>query len=147
MVYDVCKLVSQNAVPPSQVINEDVIILTCPISQIELIAVRWITIIVVNNRLNPVPSELMKAETVYSVLPLIARSVGPDFSEAPPNPKIVLLRRYPTDWQIHVDDSKSGLGFELVSSTPADKVGTRGPSMDYIRSRVQEFMEERFGGE
>jgi len=155
MVYDVCKLVSQNAVPTSQVINEDVIILTCPISQIELIAVRWIiskyaskkTIILVNNRLNPVPSELMEAETVYSVLPLIARSVGPDSAEAPPNPKIVLLRRYPTDWQIHVDDSKSGLGFELVSSIPADKVGIRGPSMDYIRSRVKEFMEERFGGE
>jgi len=60
MVNEVCKLVSQNAVPPSPVINEDVIILTCPISQIELIVVRWIiskfaskkTIILVNNRLN-----------------------------------------------------------------------------------------------
>jgi len=152
MINDICKLVAKNALPETEAQKDDIIIISCPISQPELIGVRWLvskhgsskTIIVVNNRLNPLPRELMASETVYSVLPLIARSVGGDDS-AKPNPKIVVLRRYPNAWEIHVDDSKSGVGFELVSSVPEDKVGIRGPSMEYISNRVKEYMQQKFG--
>jgi hypothetical protein len=153
MINEICKLVSQNAIPTPNALNEDVIIMSCPITQAELIGVRWLvskyggskTIIIVNNRLNPLPRELMEAETVYSVLPLIARSVGSASDEKPAtrNPKIVLMRRYPHDWQIYVDDS-SGLGFELASSVPAQSVGVKGPSMDFISERVKEYMVEKF---
>lgn len=152
MINDICKLVSENAIPSAQSHNEDVIIMNCPFSQAELIGVRWLvskygsskTIIIVNNRFNPLPRELMEAITVYSVLPLIARSVSTASSEEKPaNPKIVLMRRYPHDWQIYVDDS-SGLGFELVSSVAAKNVGVKGPSMDFISKQVKEYMIGRF---
>ena len=150
MMQDICKLVSQNAIPSANAQDEDAIIINCPASQAELIGVRWLIskygsskrIIIVNNRLNPLPHELVEAETIYSVLPLIARSVGKK-DEENKNPKIVLMRRFPDDWQIHVDAS-SGLGFELVSSVPAKHVGVRGPSMEFISKRVKEFMIQKF---
>jgi hypothetical protein len=151
MINDLCKLVSQNAIPVANANDEDVIIMSCPVSQAELVGVRWLvskygsskTIIIVNNRLNPLPQELLGAETVYSVLPLIARSVGSaPAADKPANPKIVLMRRYPHDWQIYVDDS-TGPGFELASSVPVQSVGVRGPSMDFISERVKEYMTEK----
>lgn len=152
MMNDICKLVSENAVPVSNGKDEDILIISCPSSQAELIGVRWLvskygsnkTIIIVNNRLNPLPNELMEAETVYGVLPLIARSVGSASEGKSKNPKVVLLRRYPNDWQIHIDDNSSGLGFELISSVPAKNVGVRGPSMNFISERVKEFMVQKF---
>jgi len=154
MLHDMVKLVAKNALAASEAKEEDIIIMMCPISQAELVGVRWLvskyggskTIVIVNNRLHPLPQELMASETVYSVLPLIARSVGSASDNPNPSPKIVLLRRYPKAWEIHVDVSKSGAGFELASEVPASEVGVRGPSMEYIGNRVKEFMQLKFGG-
>lgn len=150
MINDVCKLVSKNVMESEQIETDDVMIINAPISQVELVATRWLisrysmdkTIVIVNNRINPLPQEMMGAVPSYCVLPLIARTVQDSNN---PNPKIVLMRRFPDDWQIHIDDSKSGNGFELVSSVPASKVGVRGPSMEWISGCVKDFMQQRFG--
>ncbi|GFH54421.1 hypothetical protein CTEN210_10897 [Chaetoceros tenuissimus] len=150
MINDVCKLVSKNVMESEQIQTDDVIIVNAPISQVELVATRWLisrysmdkSIVIVNNRINPLPQEMMGAVPSYCVLPLIARTVQDSNN---PNPKIVVMRRFPDDWQIHIDDSKSGKGFELVSSVPAKKVGVRGPSMEWISGCVKDFMQQRFG--
>lgn len=157
MINEVVKSVTINGTPEQ---NDDVIIILAPISQQELVGVRWLvskygdskTIIIFNNKLNPLPNELMMAETCYSVFPLIARSATPPPSssqndegqEQPVNPKIVLLRRFPSDWEIHIDINE-GSGFELAGSVPAGNVGMRGPSMDWIAGCVKQHMQSKFG--
>ena len=156
MINEVVKSVAINGTPEQ---NDDVIIILAPISQQELVGVRWLvskygdskTIIIFNNKLNPLPNELMMAETCYSVFPLIARSAtSPPSSsqnegqEQPLNPKIVLLRRFPRDWEIHIDINE-GSGFELAGSVPAGNVGMRGPSMDWIAGCVKQHMQSKFG--
>jgi hypothetical protein len=151
MINDIVRSVGTNG-SPSQ--NEDVIVILAPISQQELVGVRWLvskygsskTIIIFNNKLNPLPNELMMAETCYSVFPLIARntSSSPKDKTQPENPKIVLLRRFPRDWEIHIDTNE-GAGFELAGSVPANNVGMRGPSMDWIAGCVKQHMQLKFG--
>lgn len=149
MMKNIANFVATNAMPKADAKEEDVIIIACPtMSQTELVGVRLLvsqfsskTIVIVNNRLNPLPRELMLSETVYSVLPLIARSVTGDSK----NPKIVLLRRHPNKWEVHVDDSVSEKGFQLVSAVEADSVGTRGPSMEWIGETVKTYMQGKFG--
>jgi len=161
MINEVVKSMTMNGSPNE---NDDVIIILAPISQQELVGVRWLvskygcskTIVIFNNKLNPLPNELMMAETCYSVFPLIARSsTSPPPPTAPPsqseqqpnqpvNPKIVLLRRFPRDWEIHID-ANEGSGFELAGSVPAGNVGMRGPSMDWIAGCVKQHMQSKFG--
>jgi hypothetical protein len=144
--------------------HNDAVIVLSSCSDAEMIAVRRIvatyedkkTIILVNCKLNPLPRELIAAETVYSLLPLIARPVQPNpddlfqkeeqtasQSQPPAAPKIVVLRRYPRDWDIFVDvDGNSG--FELVESVPVTSLmgGRRkGPSMEYIAGCVKRHMQ------
>ncbi len=149
MMQEIAALVAANAMPAAEAKHEDVIIISCPtMNQAELVGVRLLvsqysrskTIVIVNNRLDPLPTELITSETVYSVLPLIARSVKGDSD----NPKIVLLRRYPKNWEIHLD-SKGDAGFQLVSTIPAETVGLRGPSMELIGERVKSYMQTKFG--
>ena len=99
-----------------------------------------------NNKLHPLPNELMFAKTCYSVFPLIARSSTSSLDEngeRPSNPKIVLLWRFPRDWEIHIDINE-GLGFELAGSVPAVDVGMRGPLMDWIAGCVKQHMQLKF---
>ena len=151
MINDVVKAVATNV---SLRQNEDIIIIQAPVSQQELVGVRWLvskyssskTIILFNNKLNPLPNELLMAETCYSVFPLIARSSSSpqeNSPEQPKNPKIVLLRRYPSDWEIYID-SNEGQGFQLADSVPASNVGQRGPSMDWIAGCVKKYMQSKF---
>ncbi len=154
MINAVVKSVTTNGSPEQ---NDDVIVILAPTSQQELVGVRWLvskygndkTIVIFNNKLNPLPNELMMAETCYSVFPLIARSAASATSQnegekQQENPKIVLLRRFPRDWEIHIDVNE-GSGFEFAGSVPAGTVGMRGPSMEWIADCVKQHMQTKFG--
>jgi hypothetical protein len=165
MTDHVIKAVSANAQPLDE---EDTVIILSAASREEMIGVRGLvskfggkkTIILVNCCLNPPPRELMKAQTVYSIQPFLARpkvSEGNIFgSNRPPSelnqqqsrqsqqkfPKIVLMRRFPRDWEIFVD---IGSGFELARTVLASEVDKRGPSMEFIAGCVKQFMQARLG--
>jgi hypothetical protein len=154
MMDAVMKAVAANAQPEA---DEDTLIILSPTSKEETIGVRALaakfegkkTIIMVNSKLDPLPHELSKAVTVYSILPLIARAVvseqnifGSEPKQDPKPPKIVVLRRYPRDWEIHID---SGNAFELAASVPAEQVGRNGPSIQWIAERVKQHMQSKLG--
>jgi hypothetical protein len=152
MQSGVIKAVSANAQPK---VDEDILIILSAASPEEMIGVRGLvrkfgnkkTIIMVNCKFDPLPRELTNAKPVYSILPLIARTAvsetnlfGSEPKEEPKAPKIVVLRRYPRDWEVHVD---TGSGFELVASAPAAKVGRKGPSMQWIAGCVKQHLQSR----
>jgi hypothetical protein len=154
MMGAVIKAVTDNAQPQA---DEDTLIILSAMSQEELIGVRGLaakfegkkTIILVNSKLDPLPPELSKAVTVYSIFPLIARAmasknntVDSEPKQDPKPPKIVVLRRYPSDWEIHID---SGDGFKLAASIPAEQVGKNGPTMQWIADRVKQHLQIRVG--
>ena len=125
--------------------TENVIMILSPATQEEMIAVRKLIsdyssdkyIVLVNHKLNPMPKELFTAETVYSMLPLIANAKSSPVEQ--PNPKIVLMRRYPQEWEIFIA-IQNNMEFELAASIPAHSVGKRGPSMEIIADCVKQFM-------
>ena len=105
-------------------------------------------IVLVNCRATPLPRELATAQTVYSILPLVAK---PTQSTSPfgsndknknyqPPPKVVILRRFPRDWEIFVD---TGHGFDLAATAPAESVPQKGPSMTWIANAVKRYLEAR----
>jgi len=157
MMNDVVKAVGMFAMPKEYSNDEDAIIILSPVSQSEMIAVRSLvgkygnskTIIIVNCRLDPLPRELLMAETVYSILPLLARrtvmegnmfGVSNEKTNQAPSPKVVLLRRYPRDWELYVD-IHDGNGFELVGEAPAKMVSMTGPSMEWIAGSVKKHIQ------
>jgi len=103
------------------------------------------TIVLVNCHFEPVPVEIIKAETVYSLLPLAAKqkqqASGSD--SYAPVPKVVVLRRYPRDFEVFMDFGK-GSGFELTESVSTEQVGKRGPSLQWIADRLKQQMDARF---
>jgi Domain of unknown function (DUF1995) len=160
MVDDVIRAVSANAQPKD---DEETMIILSATSREEMIGVRGLvskyggnkTVLLVNCNLIPPPRELFKAQTVYSIQPFIARqkvSEGNIFGSSAPSssvepqatlqPKVVLIRRFPRDWEVFVD---VGGGFELARTVPATQVDTRGPSMEFIASCVKEFLQSRLG--
>jgi hypothetical protein len=150
MMGAVIKAVADNAQPEA---DEDTLIILSAMSTEELIGVRGLaakfegkkTIILVNSKLDPLPRELHKAVTVYSILPLITRAVVSEqntFDSEPKPPKIVVLRRYPNDWEVHID---SGDGFKLAASVPDEQVGRNGPTVQWISERVKQHLQTRIG--
>jgi Domain of unknown function (DUF1995) len=144
MVDDVIRAVSANAQPKD---DEDTLIILSAISREEMIGVRGLvskygsnkTILLVNCNLSPPPRELIKAQTVYSIQPFIARQKvsevnlfgsreSPDSLEphAKKPPKVVLMRRFPRDWEIFVDVCG---GFELAQTVPG--TSSRAPSRGF----------------
>ena len=155
MTDDVTAAVSANAKPTDE---EDTIVVLSPVSPEEIVAVRALvgtykttkTIVLVNCRrlARPVPRELMGAVTVYSILPLLAKpanSNGNDEEEETRTPKVVLLRRYPRDWEVYVDvggEDEAG-GFDLAASVPDGSVPVDGPAMEWLRDVVQRYLQSR----
>ena len=154
MFDDVINAVDKHAVQSS----DDTIIILSALCQEEMIAVRRIiaryeekkTIILVNCKLNPMPRELLGAEIVYSLLPLVAKTVqstesifDKQVSNNKPNPKVVVLRRYPRDWEVFVD--LDGSGFDLAASVSAEEVESKGPSMDWIARCVKRYTASKTG--
>ena len=146
MMDDVIAAVSANGKPYD---NEDNIIILSPVSKEEMIAIRALVgqymktkkIILVNCKLDaPLPPELIGAETVYSILPLIAKSASRRIEDRD-DPKVVVLRRFPRDWEIYVD---VGDGFDLAASVPNSSVGGKqGPSMEWVSSAVKRYLQSR----
>jgi hypothetical protein len=97
--------------------------------------------------LDPLPRELINARTVYSILPLVAQPVEvegnplatPPKRDASP-PKVVVMRRFPRDWEVFVD---AGRGFELAETAPSGTAMQRGPSMQWISRAVKRYLQAR----
>lgn len=146
MFDKVVKAVSTNGQPQE---DEDTLIVLSANSEEETIGIRALvakyqhkkTIVLVNCQMDPIPRELVKAETIYSLLPLIARPVGAK-TEAPSiaQPKVIVLRRYPRDFEVFMD---FGTGFELTETVTTDQVGRTGPSMAWIVDRLKRQMDAR----
>ena len=160
MFDQVVKAVSDNGLPTD---NEETIIILSAVQKDEMIAVRSLVakykgkknIILVNCQLDPLPRELIRAKTVYSILPLIARPVVSDENlfggnKQPPQegespPKVVVMRRYPKDWEVYVD--ADGNGFELADVAKESQIrGKKGPPMEWIAGCVKRHMESKLGG-
>jgi len=148
MASFVIQAVRENALAKDE---EDNIIILSAIGVDEMVAVRGLVakyasekkIILVNCQFNPVPRELMAADTVYSVLPLAGKKkpndgVTPGGDDDKPPPKIVVLRRYPKDWEVFVD---VGIGYELAETVRVDSSNRRGLSMEYIARGVTRHLE------
>ena len=134
--------------------DEDNIIILSAIGKDEMIAVRALVtkygnkrkIILVNCQFQPTPRELLSAETVYSVLPLMARKNVKNEDNKNDNndnnnnipPKVVVLRRYPKNWEIFVD---VGNGYELAESTPVNGSNKRGLSVEFIARGVARHLD------
>lgn len=162
----VVKALQANALPQD---DEDTMIILSAITREEMIAVRSLvakygggatagntkprTIVLVNCKLHPIPRELFGAETVYSILPMMARpketmSSQSSSSLEAPQPKVLLLRRFPGDWQVFVDLNDNpqaklspGAGFQLASTAPSNRSNQRGPPMDWVQKVVQQYLE------
>ena len=94
--------------------------------------------ILVNCKLDPIPNELRRGETVYSVLPLLARQKGGDSNSGDGAPKVVVMRRFPAPWEVFVD---VGDGFQLAETAPVVSQRTaRGPNMSWITNSVQRYL-------
>jgi len=154
MVDDVIRAVTANALPND---DEETIIILSAIGREEMIGVRGLVgkyegkkkIVLVNCSLNPPPRELMMAQTVYSIQPYVARpkvseanlfgSQAPQPQQFSP-PKVVVMRRFPRDWEVFVD---VGNGFELANTVPPEQVDKKGPSMQYIAGCVKKHLQSK----
>ena len=139
--------------------SEDVLILLSPVSREDTVAVRRLisryggakTIVLVNSALNPEPKEAFLSIPAYSITPLIAKPMQSegnfmsqkDVAEEETPTKIIILRRFPDDWQCYVD--VDGSGFELVDSAPANTVPKQGPDNEWIAGCVKRHMAFKFG--
>mmetsp|Transcript_13693 Transcript_13693/g.22659 ORF Transcript_13693/g.22659 Transcript_13693/m.22659 type:complete len:126 (+) Transcript_13693:1-378(+) len=102
-------------------------------------------IILVNCRLDPLPRELEKCNTVYHLTPLVATTAldernlfGKESQEERPPIKVVSIRRYPGQWEVYVD--ADGKGFELAQRTAANQFQSKGPSFDWIGGVIKAFL-------
>jgi Domain of unknown function (DUF1995) len=157
MIDQAIKAVTANAQPTE---DEETIIILSAVTKEEMIAVRSLVakyrrkknIVLVNCQLDPLPRELISATTVYSILPLVAKPVvsernvvgKPEEIKGEAPPKVVVLRRYPKEWEVYVD--ASGGGFELADTAPASQVGKKGPRMEWIAGCVKRHLQSKLGG-
>eukprot|EP00586_Coscinodiscus_wailesii_P017536 CAMPEP_0172497976 /NCGR_PEP_ID=MMETSP1066-20121228/107693_1 /TAXON_ID=671091 /ORGANISM="Coscinodiscus wailesii, Strain CCMP2513" /LENGTH=414 /DNA_ID=CAMNT_0013271037 /DNA_START=294 /DNA_END=1538 /DNA_ORIENTATION=- len=113
-------------------------------------------IVLVNCKFETMPVELRTAVMGYSILPLLARQKINEggFSsqqrqgrgEDDGVTKIVLLRRYPKDWELFVDVSGRGNGFELAGSLEADGIvgSSKTPPMEWVSGCVKRHMDFKY---
>jgi Domain of unknown function (DUF1995) len=141
MPQDVVRAVRNNAMLMED--EENMIILSA-VGQDEMVAVRALVekyqkdkkMILVNCQFPQIPRELQIAETVYSILPLVVKEkeTGRNFSvrgDEDGYSKVVVLRRYPKDWEIFVD---VGNGFELVETSRIR------PTMQAVTECLQRYL-------
>jgi len=177
MMEDVVSAVRGNALPKSD--QENVICILGPYSTKELVALRLLAgkygngksdviMTVINPRFPssvPVPKEVAAASVTYSIKPLVARlkggrGGGDNSGGEDKDPRIVVLRRYPTDWEVWVDprdgddssynakentkQDKQGT-FERIATYPASLGGQNGPPMDWLQDNIGRYMVSKFG--
>jgi hypothetical protein len=183
MIDDVKHAITTNNGLPYD--HEQMIMIVSSISKEEMYAVRAIVnkynnnklIVVMNCKLQPIPQELIRGQTIYSILPFIAQikdsgskstsaSNGDNINKSIATtitgssntntnsnvvPKVVVLRRYPHNWEIFVN---VGRGFDIVTSVSDNdrtsnnnqqqqQQNQRGPSMKWIQTMVQHYIQRQ----
>ena len=150
MTNDVVQVISNHNV------NEDIILIICPVSPAEMIAVRKMIqdygdqkiILLFNEKLDPWPLELRSCEVIYSILPLIASSTDEsrlmqtrtaDTANSSRKMKLVLMRKV-EDWELFID--VDGEGFQLAAAISAQATDKKGPSMEWIAKQVKDFIKK-----
>ena len=146
MQSKVVEAVKSNALPKE---DEETIIILSAASPQELVGIRALVgryettkkMILVNCRVTPLPRELARAQTVYSILPLIAKPIdGKQQSTSRRDdspPRVVVMRRFPRDWEIFVD---TGNGFELAATVPATSTVQKGPSLHWVGDAIKRYL-------
>mmetsp|Transcript_24672 Transcript_24672/g.60602 ORF Transcript_24672/g.60602 Transcript_24672/m.60602 type:complete len:475 (-) Transcript_24672:161-1585(-) len=143
MMTEVVETIRENALPKE---DEKNMIILSSLSIQETVAVRSLVdkyesqknIILVNCKLDPLPPELRSAQTVYSILPLIAKQRGPaEKSSDDKPPRVVVLRRYPKPWEVYVD---VGEGFQLADSIPPTSQTKRELPLEFITESVRKWL-------
>eukprot|EP00535_Pseudo-nitzschia_heimii_P010586 CAMPEP_0197174496 /NCGR_PEP_ID=MMETSP1423-20130617/992_1 /TAXON_ID=476441 /ORGANISM="Pseudo-nitzschia heimii, Strain UNC1101" /LENGTH=359 /DNA_ID=CAMNT_0042623437 /DNA_START=259 /DNA_END=1338 /DNA_ORIENTATION=+ len=147
MSASVIQAVRENALPTD---NEDTIIILSAVGKDEMVAVRALVakygsckkIVLVNCQFQLLPRELITAETVYSVLPLTGKKMTNNKNEKDDDenftPRIVVLRRYPRDWEVFVD---VGTGYELAETLAVTGSNRKGLGMDSIGKVVERHLD------
>jgi hypothetical protein len=147
MPQDVVRAVRDNALACE---DEQNIIILSPAGQDEMVGVRALVekyesekkIILVNCQFTQMPRELQSADTVYSILPLIAKEkrTGKDLvvdGDDGSSSKVVVMRRFPKDWEIFVD---IGNGFELAETVPVTPTNRRGIPMEKVTDSLTRYL-------
>lgn len=142
MLVEVVETIRHNALPEE---DEKNMIILSSLSIQETVAVRSLVdkyesqknIILVNCKLDPLPPELRSAQTVYSILPLIAKQKGPPEESEDKPPRVVVLRRYPKPWEVYVD---VGEGFQLADSIPPTGQMKRELPIEFITESVRRWL-------
>lgn len=141
MMNQVVQAVKANALPQE---DEDTIIIVSSQDKQELVAIRALLakyqdskrFILINTQFDPMPAELATGVLTYSILPLLVQKKDRK-ADAPDAPSVVMLRRYPRDWEVYVD--VNGQGFDLVAST-STTVGNKGPSAEWLAEQVSNYL-------
>jgi len=131
---------------PAVLSTDEALVILAPHTRLHSMAIRRVlaeycggktAVVLINCRCDPLPRELARSETVYGISAFVARRKVSDEnvfgSAAPPGttpplaqPKAVVMRRYPRDWEVFVDTA-TGDGLEFVRSVSPKQVGfTRG---------------------
>jgi len=150
MTNDIVKVIS------NQRISEDIILIICPTTPSEMIAVRKLIqdygnkkiILLFNEKLDPWPRELNSCEVIYSILPLTASSTDEsrplrmkiDASDAPVRTMKLVLMRKVEDWELFID--VDGEGFQKAGAVSAQYTDKKGPSMEWIATQVKEYIKK-----
>jgi len=165
MATDVAKAIQRNV--QLQENENTLILLSLQNTREELMALRRImqlastdggesprAVVLVNCKLEqPLPRELGGAQTVYSLLPLVAKQAEAGRTPFQNDPrqqqqakaapvKIVVMRRFPRDWEVFVDDG-TGSSFELAATVPMGLETKRGPLMEWVSGAVMRFLQGR----
>jgi Domain of unknown function (DUF1995) len=136
MMNDVVAAVKANALPRDE---EEILVFLSPCTKEELYAIRALvsryesnkTMLFINCQLDPLPQELLRGTTVYSLRPWLARPRNGGSAT-----RLVVLRRYPADWQIYGREDR-GAWHRL----PATFVGRlRGPTREWIQTVVRQYL-------
>lgn len=167
--------------------GSDLVIFVSSMTKEEMIAIRAILmkytnikmILFMNCKID-LPYDVLrrypKPIILYSILPLIGQiktslneNINLTTKQKQIQPKIVVLRRYPNDWEVYVDLGSSNkmnknikeedrIGFECIASISDDDIVVqrnqnrstqqsastrRGPSMEWIQSVVQKYIQNQ----
>jgi len=133
--------------------HEDALIIVSPYDTADTIAIRRIlarygqtrTIIIVNSHMEELPTEMDNAVLVYGMMPLEARPLsGTKYeNEDESSFKVVIMRRFPKDWSIFVDNNDSGFVQANGSMYDQPRADSKEfPSPEWVRRTIQDYVDD-----
>lgn len=155
MMNQVMQAVSVNARARA---DEDTVIFLNPASSPEeVIGIRALaakyrksgkTMILVNCQLDPLPKELVDGVTTYSIQPMVGKLIGSaQDSTSPVEPRVVILRRYPRDWEMYVDDGATPeeAGFVLAATISPSALPNpiAGPTIQWVVRQLEDYLQTK----